>query len=66
MVLFYLTIIIRYFCWNFMVLEQNRHFIYNGVSYAIYGNSETEEISENYDLSTRYIIELKQLKNRGN
>ena len=37
--------------------------IYNGVSYAIYGNSETEEISENYDALTKDdIIELKELK----
>ena len=36
--------------------------IYNGVSYAI-SNSETEDISENYDsLSKDDISELKQLK----
>ena len=44
--------------WN-----KNCHPIYNGVSYAIYGNSETEEISENYDALTKDdIIELKELK----
>ena len=66
MVLFYLTnslldISAGVIWW---VGKKTANIIYDGLSYAIYRNTETEEINENYDtLSKEDVKELIELKN---